>query len=149
VIACDDVALRWLAKSLRGLSGHTPFRLGDGLPVGSDGKCLVEIAAATAPAHAVVTPLAAGGVRWVLPVEQARRYADLIEGMADYSSACHQYLEADSPDVPIIIVTKGEHDVASLRRLRDLRRDRSVRDSGVGNPAVDGDRLPGDVGRIR
>jgi hypothetical protein len=121
VVTCDDTALRWLSESFRSLGNRTSFTLGDGLPIGSDGNCSIEVTSGAAENRTAIAPLAVRCFRWIVPIEQARRYADLIDGMADCSGACHQYLEADQPDVPMVIVTKGEYDVETLRRMRDVQ----------------------------
>jgi hypothetical protein len=119
IVLCDDTTLRWLSESLRNLGNRTTFRLGDDLPIGSDDKCSIEVAPGAAESLTAIAPSASACFRWVLPAKQAKRYADLIDGMADRSGACHQYLEEDKPGLPVVLVTKGEYDVETLRQMRE------------------------------
>jgi hypothetical protein len=118
VVACDEPNLRWLANAFRRLNEPESFTLGDGTPIGSDGKCAVEVVPGTQETFTATVP-AANRFRWVLPQTRARRCADLIDGMADCSSPCHQYLECDQPDVPVVIVSRNEYDAAALRKMRN------------------------------
>jgi hypothetical protein len=117
VIACDRKILRWLAGSFRALDQRKPFRLGDGAPLGSDGKWVITVRASSGQKPAGLTGLAAGSFQWVLPATQASRYADLITAMADFHGPCHQHLDAE-PHRPVVLVTKGEYDAATLRKMR-------------------------------
>jgi hypothetical protein len=117
VITCDGKTLRWLAGSFRALDQGKPFRLGDGPPLRSDGKCVVTVAASSRQKPAGLTRLGAGSYQWVLPVTQASRYAGLITGMADFHGPCHQHLDAESQR-PVVLVTKEEYDAATLRKMR-------------------------------
>ena len=86
VIGCDDAVLRWIGQAFR---RRLSFRIGDGYPVGSDGRCLIDVQRGTPEA---CSEIAAGQFRWVLPAERAEHYAGLIDGMADCPVGCHQYL---------------------------------------------------------
>jgi hypothetical protein len=119
VVACNQKTLLWLAQSFRDLSNRKSFTIGDGLPVGSDRQCAIEVMPGSTRDRATIAPSAAGAFRWIVPARQARRYAGLLSGMAACASPCHQYLEADNPDVAVVIVTKGEYDLKALRTMRD------------------------------
>jgi hypothetical protein len=120
VLACDADALRWLASAFRKLGRQTPFVIGDGMPIGSDGACMVSIGLALTPRAAGLFPLEDSCYRWLLVAERARRFADLIAAMADFSGPCHQYLET-GPDQPIMLVSKGEHSADTLRKMGEQR----------------------------
>jgi hypothetical protein len=117
VIACDSKILRWLAGSFRALDQGKPFRLGDGAPLGSGGKWVITVRASSGQKPAGLTRLATESFQWILPAIQARRYAGLITAMADFHGPCHQYLDAE-PYRPVVLVTKGEYDAATLRKMR-------------------------------
>ncbi|HEY4042691.1 MAG TPA: hypothetical protein VGM32_12715 [Rhodopila sp.] len=121
VVACDQKTLLWLAQSFRDLGNRKSFTIGDGLPVGSDRQCAIEVMPGSTRDRATIAPLAARTFRWIVLARQARRYVALLGGMAACASPCHQYLEADSPDVPVVMVTKGEYDLRALRTMRDRR----------------------------
>jgi len=118
VVTCGEATLRWLAQSFRSLRRGEAFLIGDDGPVGSDGKSVVEVALRTA--HTAIVTLSEGQFRWVVSTELARRYADLIDGVADCACACHQYLETDKPHLPLVLISKGEYDPQTLRQMRDL-----------------------------
>ena len=119
VVACDDPTLRWLGTSFRRLRERKPFTLGDGPPIASDGQCVIELVPGAPETCIAINP---GHFRWALPTAQARRYADLIDAMADCPVPCHQYLEGQNPDLPVVIVSKGEYDLAALRKMRHAGR---------------------------
>jgi hypothetical protein len=118
VITCDDSILRWLAQSFRNLRNRGSFRLGDGSPIGSDGKCAITFVPGKSEAVKALGPSATGQFRWLLSDQKARRYASLIDAMASLPS-CHQYLEAEEPLGALVVVSKGEYDIEALRRMRD------------------------------
>jgi hypothetical protein len=120
VVTCDDVTLRWLASAFRALGRGRTFVIGDGLPIGSDGDCVIAVGV-TEGGRAPETPgLAPGVYRWLLPEDEARRFAGLLAGMAAFSGPCHQYLET-GPGLPAVLVSKGEYGGQMLRRMRGPR----------------------------
>ena len=119
IVACDDVGLRWLSRSLHEIAEGRPFTIGDGHPVDSDGKCIVEVSASPIANTTAITRTGAVTFRWSMPAKQADDYAYLIEGMIEFPDACHQYLETALPDNPVILVSKGEYDTEALRKMRD------------------------------
>ncbi len=119
ILACDDVVLRWLSQSSRNLANSGPFAIGNGHPVHSDGKCVIEVRASPDENHAAMTSTAAGRFDWTVPPSRADQHADLINGMASFPNACLQYLEAPQSEVPIVVISKGEYSIELLRRMRD------------------------------
>jgi|GEM_PF-3084799 hypothetical protein len=119
VLACDDSALHWLSASFRDLGQAGRFTIGNGVPVSSDGKCIIDVLCGLPGSDVAITPTSAGHFRWNMPSSQAAQYAELIDGMADFPGACHQYLEVARPDVPVVVVSKGEYDVETLREMRN------------------------------
>ena len=118
LLNCDDAALRWLADAFRGIARRRGFTLGDGRPVGSDGVCLIRVTPCSQGQSAAINRLSDRGFAWGLPVADARRCADLIGAMAAFKGPCHHYLEADDPNLPVILVSRGEYDTDTLRRMR-------------------------------
>jgi hypothetical protein len=113
IIACQDKALRRLAASFKALGQRTPIHIG-GLSPSADSPCVITVAASPGVNDAAMTSPEDGVFRWLLPVAQARRFADLIAAMADSQVPCHQYLETE-PHLPIIVVSKGEYPAQTLR----------------------------------
>jgi hypothetical protein len=118
VMSCDKQTLRWLAGAFDAIGKGTAFRLGDGRPVGSDDQCLVTVAPTPGRQRAVMARLAGHRFQWLLPVDKAHRFAGLIRAMAAFPGPCHHYLEADDPDLPAVLVSRGEYDADTLRRMR-------------------------------
>jgi hypothetical protein len=119
ILTCDDSALRWLANSLRELGERRQFTLGDGRPVSSDGQCVIEVVSAPRDTVAAIAQVQSGTLRWSLPLNLAYQFANLIDGMVELPGPCHQYLETAEPNVPVVIVSKGEYDAAKLRQMRE------------------------------
>jgi hypothetical protein len=118
VISCDRKTLRWLASSFEAIGRGKTFRLGDGRPLGSDGQCLITVAPASRRQSAAMTRLTDHSFQWKLHVDEARRCANLITAMAAFPGPCHHYLDADDPDLPVVLVSRGEYDANALRRMR-------------------------------
>jgi hypothetical protein len=91
--------------------------IGDGHPVESDGRCVVEVSAAASAGSIVVAPSGNGHFHWSLPPQQAKRYADLFDGMIAATGPCHQYLDGAEPDAPVVLVSRDEYDIATLRDM--------------------------------
>jgi hypothetical protein len=117
IIACEDKTLRWLAASFKALSQRIPFHIGDARSPASDSQCVIAVAAAPGGNRATMTSPEDGVFRWLLPVAQARRFADLVTAMADSQVPCHQYLETE-PGLPVVVVSKGEYAGQTLRQRR-------------------------------
>jgi hypothetical protein len=117
ILTCDDTTLRWLASAFRELDPRRPFVIGDGLPIGSDRDCVISVGVAAGGRAQALTTLAPGSYRWFLLVDEARRFAGMLAGMAAFSGPCHQYLET-GPTLPVVQVTKGEYDGRMLRKMR-------------------------------
>lgn len=120
IATCDDTTLRWLGAAFRALGPRRTFVIGDGLPIGSDSDCLITVVAAGRGQSPTMTAPAPGAYGWSLPEAEARRMAVMIAGMAAFSGPCHQYLES-TPDLPVVLVSKGEYDGPMLRRMRGQR----------------------------
>jgi hypothetical protein len=118
ILACDDTTLGWLAQAFRTLGRRRAFVIGDGLPVASDGALLITVVPAArgrTPAMAILAP---GSYRWSLADDEARRMAGMVAGMAAFPGPCHQYLET-GPELPVVVVSKGEYDGRVLRKMRE------------------------------
>lgn len=50
-----------------------------------------------------------GKFLWGLSQSRANQYADLIKGVADRDSPCHNYLETGKGDETVVIVSQGEY----------------------------------------
>ncbi len=93
--------------------------IGDGVPVSSDDKCVIEVLAGPPGSDVAITRVNTERFRWTMPSSQAEQYAKLIDGMAGFPGACHQYLEAMQPHVPVVVVSRDEYDADTLREMRD------------------------------
>jgi hypothetical protein len=94
--------------------------IGDGLPIGSDADCVIAVGVAAHGRLPAIITLAPGSYCWFLPEDGARRFAGMLAAMAAFSGSCHQYLET-GPELPVVLVSKGEYDRRMLRKMRGPR----------------------------
>lgn len=119
VIACDDAAAAWLAVSFRNLSARTPFVIGIGPPIVSDGQCRMEVTALEDGNETAITRLAHDRFRLTLTAPAAARFAADVEAIAASDTPCHQYLETGQASPPsVIMITKHEYDLGTTRSMR-------------------------------
>jgi hypothetical protein len=120
IIACDEGTLYWLSSSFLSLGETQCFRIGDGQPVCSDGRCLIEVTADHTGSEPNILTKGEGHFSWSMSPKKAEQYAALVNGVTNFPGACHQYLETEQSHVPTVVVSKGEYDLGTIRKMRDL-----------------------------
>jgi hypothetical protein len=116
LLVLDNEGIEWLIfclQQLAELGGDGSFVLGDGHPVGSDNRCVVNarFSEESSGAHLVCTKHCE--FDWTLSRQSTRRFGDLLRGLRDADHG-HQYLDND--EGPTVIVSKGEYEVDTIRK---------------------------------
>lgn len=112
LLLCDNQTIAWLIQQFEQFDG---FVLGDGKPVGSDGRCIV-----IAEPHGEVTcsriaQERTNYFRWVISPDSANRYRSLLLAMLETDKPCHQYLDADDNISPVVMISRGEYEIEAFK----------------------------------
>ena len=121
VLACDNGVLDWLSDRFTVLSAPGPssrrgFVIGNGKPIRSEQGVEIRFKAIEDPAPTLIVQQD-GHFVWYISREVAARFQDLVRGLAMSHRPGHQYLEADDPQSPMLVLTKGEYDEDTLRSM--------------------------------
>jgi len=121
LLSGDADFLKWFARALseeRFLTAARPLVLGDGAPVSSDGRCLIE---AVPGASTTLRMLADGHYRWQIEQEELAFCREKVEAMIESDHPCHPYFDMYNPPAPTIVVSTGEYPDDVIRAMRDGR----------------------------
>jgi hypothetical protein len=136
LIVCDDQTIGWLIArfeefvSAPGDVKFPSFVIGDGNPVESDGRCLLDVHLDDRERGSQLTEAPEGIFRWNVSRSSAERFRSLLSGMVEHheplrdirssfalEGSDHQYLDPDNcPPAPAIIVSRGEYNPDAFRR---------------------------------
>lgn len=96
-------------------SKRPTFVIGDGNPVQSDGQCIIFVELNHQSSGSELVRQTRNTFRWSLSPGSADHYRDLLSGMLKSQVPCHQYLEPDNVQAPVVIVSLGEYEVDAFR----------------------------------
>ena len=121
ILACDDAILDWLGNSLAllsrpGRASRPEFVMGNGRQVRSEQGVEIRFEPIEDPAPSCVVQ-EGGRFTWYVSREVAGRLWDLVRGLAMSRTPGHQYLEADDPRSPVLVLSKGDTEEATLRLM--------------------------------
>jgi hypothetical protein len=92
------------------------FTIGDGNPIGSDGRCIVDVKMRQVTRGNELLTISHGRFLWLMSRSSAIYFGHLLAGMLSFKKPCHQYLEPDnSPPAPVIIVSKDQYTIEQVR----------------------------------
>jgi hypothetical protein len=123
LILVDQSTIAWLMSRF-GECAHTPvesknagFVIGDGKPFESAGRCIISVELNHQANRSELTRTSETTFRWILSPNSAANYRDLLSGMSDSTSPCHQYLDPDNaPPAPVVIVSLDEYEPETFRQ---------------------------------
>jgi len=97
-------------------SGNDAFVIGDGKPIQSDGRCIIFVEFNHQAKGSELVQQSPTTFRWTLSAGSAGHCADLLSGMSNSGSPCHQYLDPDkAPPAPFVIVSFQEDEADPFR----------------------------------
>jgi len=121
LILADYETIDWLMSQFGRLS-NTPvgsdcpsFIIGDGNPVGSDGRCLLLVELENLADGSRLMRESEKTFRWRVSRSSANHYRELLSGMFAPHPG-HQYLDNDT--APGIMVSRDEYDTDWVRRMK-------------------------------
>lgn len=123
LILVDQSTIAWLMSRFGELA-HTPlesksagFVIGDGKPIESGGRCIISVELNHQAKRSELTKISETTLRWILSPASADHYRNLLSGMSDSTSQCHQYLDPDNvPPAPVVIVSLDEYEPETFRQ---------------------------------
>jgi hypothetical protein len=123
LLLVDQSTIAWLMSRFGELA-HTPvesktagFAIGDGKPIESGGRCIISVELNHQANRNELNRISETTFRWILSPSSAAHYRDLLSGMSDSTSPCHQYLDPDNaPPAPVVIVSLDEYDPETFRQ---------------------------------
>ena len=125
LLLADNSTIAWLISRFGELADHpvetvgSAFVIGDGEPVRSDGQCLIFVELNYQAKGSELIRQSPTTFRWILSISSASHYRDLLSGMSESRSPCHQYLDPDNaPPAPVVVVSFDEYQADAFRRAK-------------------------------
>jgi hypothetical protein len=121
LLLADHSTIAWLISSFRELTqgraqtASGAFVIGDGKPIQSDGQCIIFVELNHQAKGSELVQQSPTTFRWILSASSAGHYADLLSGMSNSGSLCHQYLDPDNASAPVVIVSFEEYEADAFR----------------------------------
>jgi hypothetical protein len=118
LILVDDETIDWLISQFDRLSSGPSFVIGDGNPIESDGKCLIQVEQGGPAEGSELVRASEHCFKWSVSTSAAEHYRQVLSGMLETRPG-HQYLDPDNcPAAPVVIVSRGEYDADWVRRMK-------------------------------
>jgi hypothetical protein len=124
VVTCDTFGLSWLRERFVGLADAkrgSSFVVGDGVEIASDHRCKLTVIRTQEGRESEISKLGPTEFIWSIDQIDAAAAADKLSSLIASNIAGHQYVEVEHGRYRMVVFTKDEYHIDTIRAMRDGR----------------------------